>query len=86
MNAYKETYLNNAADTFGSMMDYAVNDCGLDGDVFLHMFVTSGLGEQFGRGNPKVIAGMSGLDLANRAIQSGTGEIPTTKPTDTLDY
>jgi hypothetical protein len=49
MNAYKESYLNNAADTFGSMMNYAVNDCGLDGDAFLHMFVTSGLAEQFGR-------------------------------------
>ena len=34
MNAYKEIYLNNAANTFGCMMDYAVNDCGLDGDVF----------------------------------------------------
>jgi len=86
MNAYKETYLNNAADTFGNMMNYAVNDCGLDGDAFLHMFVTSGLAEQFAHGNPKIIAGMSGLDLASRAIQSSTGEVPSVKPTDTVDY
>jgi len=35
--------LNNAADTIGNMMDYAVNDCELDGDSFLQMFITSGL-------------------------------------------
>ncbi|MCL2747342.1 MAG: helix-turn-helix transcriptional regulator [Oscillospiraceae bacterium] len=86
MNAYKETYLHNAADTFGNMMSYAINDCGLDGDVFLHMFITSGLAEQFARGNPKIIAGMSGLDLASRAIQSSTGEVPAAKPTHTIDY
>ena len=86
MNAYKETYLNNAADTFGNMMNYVVNDCALDGDVFLHMFVTSGLAEQFERGNPKIIAGMSGLDLAGHAIKSVTGESPSAKPIDTVDY
>ena len=86
MNAYKETYLNNAADAFGSMMNYAVNDCGLDGDAFLHMFITSGMAEQFGRGNPKIIAGMSGLDLASKVIQSVLGEMPTTSYTDTIDY
>ena len=86
MNAYKETYLNNAADTFGNMMNYAVNDCELDGDAFLHMFVTSGLAEQFERGNPKIIAGMSGLDLAGYAIKSVTGEYPFAKPLDTIDY
>ena len=86
MNAYKETYLNNAADTFGNMMNYVVNDCGLDGDIFLHMFVTSGLAEQFERGNPKVIAGMSGLDLAGHAIRSVTGSPPSAGATDTIDY
>ena len=86
MNAYKETYLNNAADIFGNMMNYVVNDCGLDGDIFLHMFVTSGLAEQFERGNPKVIAGMSGLDLAGYAIRSVTGSPPSAGATDTIDY
>jgi len=86
MNAYKETYLNNAADMFGNMMDYAVNDCELDGDTFLHMFITSGLAEQFGRGNPKIIAGMSGLDLANKVMLSVIGDIPSGKASERLDY
>ena len=80
MRAYKETYLNDAADIFGSMMDYAVNDCGLDGDQYLHMFIVSGLAQRFERGVPKVVAGMSGVDLATKAISSITDKAPTTKP------
>jgi len=67
-------------------MDYAVNDCGINGDEFLHMFVASGLAEQFGRGNPKIIAGMSGLDLANQTLLHVTGEPPSAVPTNTTDY
>ena len=84
MNAYKETYLNNAANQFGCMMSYAVNDCGLEGDKFLQMFISSGLAEQFARGNPKIIAGMSGVDLACCAIQSSIGETPYVTPVDTI--
>ena len=86
MNAYRITYLNNAANTFGSMMDYAVNDCSLDGDTFLHMFVASGLAEQFEHGVPNIVAGMSGVDLANRAIESATKAPPVVTPINKLDY
>jgi len=86
MNAYNETYISNAADVFGCMMNYAVNDCGIDGDEFLQMFVTSGLAEQFARGNPKIIAGMSGVDLACKVIQSGKDEMPAVRLTDMKTY
>jgi DNA-binding XRE family transcriptional regulator len=69
MRAYKEIYLNQTTDTFGSMMDYAINDCRLDGDIFLCMFITSGIAEQFERGNPKFIAGKSAIDLALEVIR-----------------
>ena len=80
MRAYKETYLYNAAKNFGNMLDYAVNDCGIDGGLFLHMFIASGLAEQFERGNPKIIAGMSGVELAVTAIDSVTGVKPAARP------
>jgi len=86
MNAYNETYLSNAADVFGNMMNYAVNDCKMDGDEFLQMFVISGLAEQFARGNPKIIAGMSGVELACKVIQSGTEEMPAIRPKDMKTY
>ena len=80
MRAYKETYLNHAAKNLGSMLDYAVNDCALDGGLFLHMFVTSGFAQQFQRGSPKVIAGMSGVEIASLTIETVTGEKPTAEP------
>jgi DNA-binding transcriptional regulator YiaG len=85
MRAYKETYLNNAAKSFGSMLDYAINDCMIDGSVFLHMFITSGLAEQFEYGAPKIIAGSSGIELAIRAIEAATGKEPAARPSE-LDF
>jgi len=80
MRAYKETYLHNAAKNLGSMLDYAVNDCGLEGGLFLHMFISSGLAAQFERGHPKVIAGLSGVELALKAIEYVTGALPDDLP------
>jgi len=80
MRAYKETYLNHASKNLGNMFDYGINDCKINGNLFIHMFITSGLAEKFGRGNPKVIAGMSGVELAIFAIESATGTKPAAKP------
>ena len=74
MYAYNKTYLSHAAETFGAMMDYVVNDCNLDGDVFLSMFITSGMAEQFERGNPKYLAGKSAQELAAEAIEAVLGK------------
>jgi len=67
------------------MMDYAVNDCGLDGDQYLHMFISSGLAQQFEHGNPRVIAGMSGVEIAAQTILSATGLAPEAEPA-YIDY
>ena len=85
MRAYKETYLYNAANKFGNMMDYAINDCDLEGDKFLSMFVASGLARQFEHGNPKIVAGMSGIELAAETIRRVTDNLPSANPAE-LDY
>lgn len=36
--AYEEMYLNDAMCAMGEMLDYAVHDCGCDGDLFSHSF------------------------------------------------
>jgi len=82
MRAYNDIYLYNAAGNFGSMMDFAVNDCEINGDQYLQMFISSGLARQFERGNPRVIAGLSGVEIAIEAISKTTGQAPTVK----LDY
>ena len=62
--AYDRVYLAQARETLGAMLDYAVWDCKLNADEFFALFVTSGLAERFGRGDPKLVSGMSGVELA----------------------
>ena len=68
MRAYNENYLNNATAVFSEMVDYAVNDRHIDGDEFLHMFIVSGAAKQFERGNPRYVAGKSGIEIADEVI------------------
>ena len=79
-HAYRKTYLYNAARNFGNMMDYAVNDCDINGCMFLHMFISSGLAQQFERGDPKVVAGKSGVELAIEVITKTSGVAPKAVP------
>ena len=74
--AYEEMYLNDAMCAMGEMLDYAVHDCGCDGDLFFTQFLSSGVAEQFERGNPKFVGGMSGVELALEVFRRTTGQIP----------
>ena len=74
--AYEEMYLNDAMCAMGEMLDYAVHDCGCDGDLFFTQFLSSGVAEQFERGNPKFVGGMSGVELALEVFRRTTGQVP----------
>lgn len=76
MSAYIEEYLDDAQDTLGNLMDYAINLCGVDADKFFYMFISSGVAKQFQRGNPRYISGMSGGEIAKEIIEKITGERP----------
>lgn len=85
MRAYDESYLNDAMDTLGEMLDYAVVDCGYDADEFFDWFTSSGIAGQFERGNPKFVAGMSGVEIAREVVFRITGSReshPATQPLD----
>lgn len=69
MHAYNENYLNSAMVIFAEMIDYAVNDCGIDGDLFMHMFVVTGAAQRFERGHLKYVTGRSGIEIADEIIQ-----------------
>ena len=62
--AYDRVYLAQARETLGAMLDYAVWDCKLSADEYFALFVTSGLADRFGRGDPKLVSGMSGVEIA----------------------
>ena len=61
--AYDRVYLAQARETLGAMQDYAVWDCKLNADEYFSLFVTSGLADRFGRGDPKLVSGMSGVEI-----------------------
>ena len=70
--AYDRVYLAQARETLGAMLDYAVWDCKLSADEYFALFVTSGLADRFGRGDPKLISGMSGWKSYGRLLPGRT--------------
>ena len=46
------------------MLDFAVNERGFELDAFFDLFIGSGLAERFGRGDPSLVVGKSGVELA----------------------
>lgn len=69
-HAYNEEYLDDAMKNLGDMVDYAVHDCGYKPDEFFDLFLSSGIASQFENGNPKYVAGMSGVEIAQAVLRS----------------
>ena len=68
--AYSELYLNDAKASLSLFFDYLIHDCGMEADWAAALFVSSDYAEQFERGNPAVLAGMSGIELARRVVEA----------------
>ncbi len=68
IHAYNECYLNDAKQNLAEFFDYAVNVCRFDANLFSNLFVQSGYADKFERGNPAIVAGMSGIELAKAVI------------------
>lgn len=69
-HAYSESYLSNAKDRLSQFFDYLINDCGMKADWVASIFLSSGYAEQFERGNPAILAGMSGIELARVVVEA----------------
>ena len=61
--AYDEKYLDDAMRNLGEAADFALNDLGIEPEDFIRVFVGSGIADQFGKGVPKYVSGMSGIEL-----------------------
>lgn len=46
--------------------DYAINTCQFEANLFSKLFVRSGYADKFERGNPAIVAGISGIELAKK--------------------
>ena len=68
MHSYPKTYLEDAQHNLGVMFDYAIRILKYDGDQFFLYFIQSEIAQKFGHANPKYIAGMSGIELAQNVL------------------
>ena len=68
IHAYSECYLFDAKQNLAEMFHYAINTCKFDANLFSKLFVQSGYADKFERGNPAIVAGMSGIELAKKVI------------------
>lgn len=84
--AYDEMYLDDAMECLGTAVEYAVLVCGMDGQAFLDMFITSGIAMEFGKGNVKYISGMSGIELARYILKTCGIDIGEYTETAHIDY
>ena len=74
IHAYNQLYLAKSSRAIGNMLHDAVYEFKIDGDDFLNRFIQSDVAEQFENGNPKYIAGKSGLELFIEVMEKTTGQ------------
>lgn len=75
-HAYNIDYLDDAMSGLGAMLDYAVNSCGEDLELFWARFLASGISKSIYNANPRHIAGMSGAELAHLVAKLTGKELP----------
>lgn len=68
IHAYDEIYLDSSVNILGHAFDFAVNTLGINIKSFSDAFLVSKASTQFGKGNPKYIAGMNGCELAREIL------------------
>jgi DNA-binding XRE family transcriptional regulator len=73
-HAYSQLYLSKASRAVGNMLHDAVVEFGMDGEDFLRRFIQSDVAEEIESGNPKYIAGKSGLELFLEVMEKTTGK------------
>lgn len=73
-HAYSQLYLNKSSRSVGNMLHDAVLEFGMDGADFLKLFIQSDVARQIESGNPKYIAGKSGLELFLDVMETATGQ------------
>ena len=67
-HAYSESYLYDAKQNLAECFDYAISNCRFNADIFSRLFVQSGYADKFERGNPAIVSGISGIELAQEII------------------
>lgn len=69
MRAYSELYLEDAMHNLAGMFDYAIRGLNYDCDEFFNLFIQTKVAQKFEHGNPKYVAGLSGIELCQNVVE-----------------
>ena len=83
--AYQEIYLSNAQAALGDTFDYAVNTCSIPGDDFVKLFCGSSVSRRMENGEPSLLSGKSGIEIAIEVIAETTGKQLEAIPTERME-
>lgn len=83
--AYDKTYLERARTILGRMLDFVVHDLNYNISEFFSLFIKSGLASLFENGDYSVIAGMSGVELAYKVLDTFGIKYERVKPQYTMN-
>jgi len=80
--AYADFYLAEAKRRLGSCTDYLINDCLLQADRVGEIYAMSPVMAAFGRGEPRAVSGLSGVELGMRLYREYTNAdaVPAYRP------
>jgi hypothetical protein len=73
IRAYPETYLSSAQSAVGDAFDYAIDTCHIPGTDFVRMFAVSSVAKRMENGEPALLAGRSGIEIALDVVHETTG-------------
>lgn len=73
-HAYSQLYLGKECRAVGNMLHDAVVEFGINRTDLLKRFIQSDVAEQLKNGNPKYIAGKSGMELFLEVMEKTTGK------------
>ena len=72
--AYQETYLSKAQAALGDAFDYAINTCRIPGPDFMKLFTASSVSRRMENGEPVLLAGKSGIEIAADVVFETSGK------------
>lgn len=78
--AYDKACLERAADTLGRMLDYSAYSLHYDIAAMMELFIACGAASSFERGDIRLIAGMSGTELAYEVLERSGIDYQRTQP------
>ena len=73
IHAYDENMRSKAQATLGTAFGFSAAEAGYLPQDFLGMFIESGMARRFGSGDPAIVMGLSGIELALRVMEETVG-------------